>query len=485
MISFEIYSRIRHLHLDKGLKSSQIAEEIGLNLKTVLKWMNQPAYQQRARSKRPRKLDPFKAQIVVLLERHPYTAQQIFQQLRSQGYTGGYSVLKDFVRQARPLRKPAYLMLEFAPGECAQVDWGSYGSVTVGSTRRRLSFFVMVLCHSRLMYVEFVLTEGMEQFLTCHQNALNFFGGVPKKIMIDNLKVGVLQHPLGEKAVFNPRYLDLAAHYGFHPVACTVRKANEKGRVENGVGYIKKNFLNGLEIPSFAALQPAAVLWRDTVANVRLHGETQRQPLDLFAEEKPRLQPLPVVPYDTGVIRPIGANSYACVVLDTNRYTVPHLYASQKLTLKLYPKELKLYHLEKLIAFHPRSYERRKLVRNPDHIRELQQQRIKAREQTLLLSFVALSPLAETYLRQLELKRLNTLHHVQKIVALSELYGPPKIERALQDALQFEAYGCEYIANILEQRERHDAPPAALHLTRRQDLLDLDLPPADLTAYER
>ena len=342
----------------------------------------------------------------------------------------------------------------------------------------------MVLCHSRMMYVEFTLTEGMEQFLACHQNALNFFGGVPRKIMIDNLKVGVLHHPLGEKAVFNPRYLDLAAHYGFHPVACAVRKGNEKGRVENGVGYIKKNFLNGLQIPSFAALQPAAELWRDTVANVRIHGETQRKPLDLFALENPRLQPLPVVPYDPGVIRPISANSCACVVLDTNRYSVPHLYASQKLTLKLYPRELKLYHLEKLIAFHQRSYERRQLIRNPDHIKELQQQRLKAREQTLLLSFVALSPLAETYLRQLELKRLNTLHHVQKIVALGELYGPHKIGRALQDALQFEAYGCEYIANILEQRERHEGPPTALHLTRRQDLLDLDLPPADLTAYE-
>jgi hypothetical protein len=263
-----------------------------------------------------------------------------------------------------------------------------------------------------------------------------------------------------------------------------VRKGNEKGRVENAVGYIKKNFLNGLEIPAFAALQPAAQLWRDTVANLRLHGETHRKPLDVFTDEKPRLQPLPVMPYDTGVIRPISANSCACVVLDTNRYTIPHLYASQKLTLKLYPKELKLFHHEKLIAVHARSYERRQLVRNPDHIKELLQQRLKAREQTLLLAFIALSPLAETYLRRLELKRPNTRHHVEKIVALSELYGPHKIDRALQDALQFEAYGCEYIANILAQRERDGTPPAALHLTRRQDLLDLDLPPADLTPYE-
>jgi transposase len=95
------------------------------------------------------------------------------------------------------VRKPAFLMLEFAAGECAQVDWGSYGSIAVGTTRRRLSFFVMVLCHSRLMYVEFTLSEGMEQFLSCHRHAFEFFGGTPAKVMIDNLKVGVLETSAG------------------------------------------------------------------------------------------------------------------------------------------------------------------------------------------------------------------------------------------------------------------------------------------------
>ena len=111
-------------------------------------------------------------------------------------------------------------------------------------------------------------------------------------------------------------------------------------------------------------------------------------------------------------------------------------------------------------------------------------QRKKARHQTTLLAFLALSSHAQPYARKLEEKRLNTAHHIQKIVALSEIYGPQKVDRALQDALTFEAYGCEYIANILEQRERPSATPGALHLTRSQDLLELDLPPADLSPYE-
>src|ERR1035441_4953938 len=217
-------------------------------------------------------------------------------------------LLHNIVILVRPVRKPAFLMLDFAAGECAQVDWGQFGSVPVGLTRRRLSFFVMVLCYSRMMYLEFTLSEAMEQFLTCHRHALEFIGGCPQKIMIDNLKVGVLRHPAGEPAQFNPRYLDFAAHYGFQPVACNRAKGNEKGRVENGVGYVKGNFLRGLEIPSFAAINPAGRQWLEGTANVRIHGETHRKPIDLFEQEKPLLRPLPVMPYDCAVIQPVTVN---------------------------------------------------------------------------------------------------------------------------------------------------------------------------------
>ena len=484
MISYSVFCQLRELADQKHLTIAQIAAELALHPKTVAQWVPRPSYQRRRSTKRPSKLDPFKGQIIGLLERHPDTAQQVLQQLRTQGYAGGYSILKAFVRLVRPVRKPAFLVLAFAAGECAQVDWGSYGSITVGSTRRRLSFFVMVLCYSRMIYVEFTLSQGMEQFLSCHRHALEFFGGTPAKIMIDNLKTGVLEHPPGMDARFHPRYLDFAAHYGFTPVACQVRKGNEKGRVENGVGYVKKNLLNGLEIPSFSAVNPAARQWLDTVANVRLHGETHCQPAARFAQEKPSLRPLSAMPYDCAVIRSTSANGCCRVILDTNRYSVPYLYASQKLTLKIYPDQLLVYHHEKLIATHLRGYDRRQDIRNPDHIQELLVHRHRAREQTFLQAFLRLGPQAELYARKLQATRCNAPHHIQKIVALSQLYGPDKVARALDDALTFEAFGCEYIAIVLEQRERKTPVPSPLHLTRRQDLLDLELPPADLNLYE-
>jgi transposase len=484
VISYTVFCQIRELADQKHLTVTQIAQELKLDPRTVAFWMERPTYRPRQSVKRASKLDSFKGHIVAMLERHHYSAQQVLQDIRTKGYAGGYSILKEFVRLVRPVRKPAFLMLDFAAGECAQVDWGSYGSIAVGSTRRRLHFFVMVLCYSRMIYIEFTLSQGTEQFLSCHRHALEFLGGSPAKVMIDNLKTGVLEHPPGLPPRFNPRYLDFAAHYGFTPVACAPRKGNEKGRVESGVGYVKKNFLAGLELPPFTALNPAARHWMDTVANVRIHGETKCKPLERFAQEKSLLRPLAAMPYDCAVVRPTSANGCCRVVLDTNRYTVPYLYASQKLTLKIYPDQLLLYHHEKLIATHLRSYDRRQDIRNPDHIQELLVQRHRAREQTFLQAFLSLGPQADLYARRLQEKRLNAPHHIQKIVALSQIYGTEKVVRALEDALKFEAFGCEYIANILEQRERQPIVPSPLHLTRRQDLLDLDLPPADLDLYE-
>lgn len=484
MIDYQTFQQIRLLHDQKQLKISQIAQELKLDPKTVANWVKRSRYERRKPLKRSSKLDAFKGQIVALLERHPYSAQQIFQKVCSAGFQGGYSILKDYVRQVRPVHKPAFLTLHFAAGECAQVDWGQFGSVPVGSTRRRLSFFVMVLCYSRMMYLEFTLAESMEQFLSCHQRALEFFGGSPSKVMIDNLKVGVLHHPTGQPAQFNPRYLDFAAHFGFQPVACNKRKGNEKGRVENGVGYIKKNLLQGLNIPSFEALGPEARQWLDSTANVRIHRETHRKPMDLFEQEKPHLKALPLRPYDCARIEPVSANRCCRIRFQGNRYSVPYLYASQKLTLKIYPDQLYLYHHEKLIATHVRCYDRRQDIRNPDHDKELVAQRKRAREQTWLLTVLNLSPQAELFCRELQQKRCNPSHHIQKIAALSEIYGPEKVGRAIEDALKFDAFGCEYIANILLQREQTPSTPGALHLTHHQDLLDLEVPPPDLELYE-
>ena len=238
MIDYETYVRIRNYFTRDGLNYSQIADELNLDHRTVARWANEERYLPRRSAKRPSKLDPFKNDIVRMLERHSYSARQIFQRVQQNGFDGGRTIVTDYVRKIRPPKTKPYLKLVFAPGECAQVDWGSYGNVRVGSTSRRLSFFVMVLCHSRMMYVEFTVSQTMEHFLGCHQNAFHFFGSVPHKIMVDNLKSAVLKRTIGKDPVFNPRYMDFARHYGFKIVPCNVGKGNEKGYVSYCTSFV-------------------------------------------------------------------------------------------------------------------------------------------------------------------------------------------------------------------------------------------------------
>jgi transposase len=486
MIEYDTYARIKNLHEEKGLTAPQIAQELGLDERTVKSWLKEKKFHQRKSVQRPSKLDPFKDTIVRMVESYPYSAIQIHQKLREEGYQGGYTVVKKFVRKVRPKREKAYLTLAFAPGECAQVDWGSFGSIRVGETTRRLSFFVMVLCFSRMMYLEFTVSQTMEHFLACHVNAFHAFGGlVPGRIMIDNLKTGVLRHILGETPIYNAKYLDFSQHYGFAISACGVAKGNEKGRVENGVGYVKKNLLAGLELPDFVAINPAARIWLDTVANVRIHGETYKKPVDMFPLESPHLLPLPLHPYDVGTVVPVRASPQFRLILDTNRYSVPARFAGKRLTMKKYPDRLCLYFEDNLIARHSRSYERHRDFEDPDHPKELIAQRKKAQAQHLFKRFLSLSHLSLDYYRELDKRHLNSGHHVRKIVALAEIHGEEAVGCAIADAMKLQVIGSDYIANILESRARKLPEAGALHLTRRTDLLDITVEAPDLSIYDR
>ncbi len=482
MIDYELFCKIKSLK-NNGLSGAQIAGELDLDPRTVYKWLEVRQFYKRKSTPRKSKLDPFKDDIVRMLETHPFSATQVYQRLKEMGFDGGYTIVNEYVRKIRPRRTPAFLKLDFAPAECAQVDWGSFGSVNVGGTRRRLSFFVMVLCYSRMMYLEFTVSQTMEHFLACHQNGFNFFGGIPRKIMVDNLKSAVLKRIVGKEPVFNPKYLDFANHSGFTISPCNRGKGNEKGRVENGVGYVKKNFLAGLDIPKFSVINPAARNWLESTANIRIHGETRKKPFELFQEKKTQLQPLPVYPYDIANITQVKASPQFRITLDTNHYSVPAEYAGANLTLKAYPDRLCIYSAEKLIARHNRSYDRNQDIEDPDHPKELLAQRKKAKDRKILMRFLTLSPKASDYYRELESRRMNVNHHLRQIVALSEIYSTNAVARAIEDAFTFNAFSCEYIANILEQRNRIIQEPGALHLTRSEDLLDLTIEQPDLSIY--
>jgi transposase len=482
MIDYTTWMQMQRMHEQRKLNAAQIARELSLAPRTVRTWLGQP-YRLRKTARRESKLDQYKGLIMGWLQQHRYTAVQILALLREEGFDGGITIVKDYIQQVRPRHTEAYLTITFAPGECAQVDWGSWEVIEVGNTRRRLSFFVMVLGYSRMMYVEFTLGQSQEYFLSCHQHAFEFFGGVPEKVMCDNCKTAILSHPRGMKPIVNRQYADFAAHYGFEVVACNVGKGNEKGIVENAVGYVKHNFLAGRPVTEFASLNPAIRLWMDHTANIRIHGRTRQRPTDLFLAEKPSMKTLPVHSYDCALIRHALVNVQFRVHVDGNRYSVPAKYVGQKLLLKLYADRICLYDGEELVTEHLRSYERGRDFELQEHVKPVLERKRRANEHEIYKRFLAISPRAEVYSRQLAERKPAWRHHLRKIMALAEIYGVDKIARALDDALEYEAFGSEYIANILEQRERRLPDPGPLNLIRKEDQLEIELPDPDLSIY--
>ncbi len=239
-----------------------------------------------------------------------------------------------------------------------------------------------------------------------------------------------------------------------------------------------------MEISDFKILEPKAQTWIDTIANVRIHGATHEKPIKLFELEKVKLKPLPINRYNVSVTNMVRVNKCFRVTLDTNRYSVPYEYAGQLVQLARWPKQIRIYHDNQLIAQHVRSFDRRRDFENPDHVVELLKQKRKARKNHQLQRFLMLSAVSESYYGKLQERRFNVGHHVEKILALSEIYGQDKTARALKDSYDMEAISCEYIANLLEQREKRLPEPGALHLTRREDLLELELPMAQMDQYE-
>ena len=364
-----------------------------------------------------------------------------------------------------------------------QIDWATHGLMPIGEYRRKLHYFTAVLCYSRLLYVEFFLSQSMECFLAAHRNALDYYGASTRRAMHDNLKTAVLERLPGYAPVFNPRYLDFAAHYGFKPVACNVGRGNEKGRVENSIGYIQKNFLNGLQISSLEALNAQVRRWMEQVANVRVHRETGKRPCDAFQEEKLTLQPLPLSGYDISCSRRVRATNRCRVAFESNRYTVPFEHAGTLLELRATPETIAIFRGQTLIARHPRSYGHNQDIENPDHLSRLLEERKRAEDAALLARFLALSPKAEAYYGALRQRELHAMGHVRRIHLLVDIHGREAVAQALEEAVELGAYGSDYLHNILAHRRALAPLIGQLHLTRGADLLQLEVQQPDCARY--
>ena len=321
----------------KGVSISEIARQTGRDRKTVRKAVkseNQTLRKKRQKAvKRERKLAAFESYLKRRMAEGVYNTRKLYRELRERGYTGGLTQVILYIQPYRPQHEErAVMRFETEPGQQGQVDWGYFGTLEHEGRQRKLYVSVMTLCWSRAMYVEFTVNGNTDWFIRCHQHAFEYFGGVPHEILHDNLKSAVISRDRGGRIVWNERYLDFATYSGFAPHPCRPYRAQTKGKVERGIGYIRQNFWCGLHFTDLADLNGQAQRWMSEIANPRVHGTTGEVPFERLSHE--HLQPLPYQRFDTSIKTERYASRDCLVSYDGNFYSVPALWAGKMLLVK-------------------------------------------------------------------------------------------------------------------------------------------------------
>ena len=487
MLSYDLYVQIRYLAVSEGLNSIQISERLGIPERTVRNWWRLEEYPERSGTNIEQLLDGFTDSIVRMLDDCPkLTGTQVFQRLCRLGYRGSASTIRRYLARIRPRPVRAFLSLEFDPGEAMQVDFGYCGSLRYGNRNIRLCVCAVILCHSRLLYAEIIPSEKMEYTFSCLQNSLRFFGGAPRKIIVDNFKGAVLRHGRHGDVRYNPRFLDFTSHYGMLPVACNVKAPQEKGRIENAIGYIKGNFIRGSRFSGLEEAQISLQNWLDNIANVRCHGTTRKRPVDMFEKtEKTALLPLNVNSFDCARIESRTTDVCCRVHCDGNQYSVPERYAGRPVRLKITVDTVFIYHNEKLIATHSRNYSKGATVADPRHCRLMLDERKTAAAQNLKSDFLALGNDAAAMLRALESRFENLNTHMKKIMLLTEIYGPNAVKNAMTCAVENQVYGSDYVEYLIRLKSRPVANAMGLlHVSQGADKLNITLDKPDLNTYD-
>src|SRR6266511_4109205 len=373
-------------------------------------------------------VEPFRVQVVEL-RAQATEMMAIWERLKERGYTGSYSAIRRFVRTLEPRQPEAFGRVETAPGEEAQVDFGYAGRMLDPQTGqlRKTWAFVMVLGFSRHQYVEFVWDQSVATWLVLHRHAFEFFGGVPKRIVLDNLKAAITKACWDDPQV-QQAYRECAEHYGFLIAPCRPRTPEHKGKVEQGgVHYVKRNALAGRNFRDLHDGNRHLLRWTVETAGRRVHGTTKQIPLEVFDQvERAALQPLPVTPWELTEWKRAKLHPDCHVVFAGAYYSAPHRLIGQRLWVRATDFKVELYQDYVLVATHRRARpgQRRTLAAHlpPDKVHFLLQTPTWCRARA-----ADVGPACQEFIEQLLGDRpLDRLRSAQGILRLGQRYSPTR-----------------------------------------------------------
>jgi transposase len=458
MFSVELYGRVRHACHVEGLSQREAARRFGIHRNTVRKMLTfsvPPGYRRTKPPSRP-KLEAFTAIIDAILEadrtapaKQRHTAKRIHERLRAEhGFTGGYTTVKDYVRERRARAQEMFVPLAHPPGQ-AQVDFGEALAV-IGGVRQKIHFFCLDLPHSDAGFVKAYPAERVEAFLDGHNAAFAFLGGVPRSILYDNTKLAVARILGDGKRQRTRTFAELQSHYLFLDRFGRPGKGNDKGKVEGLVGYARRNFL--VPIPAFASFAELNAHLEQRCLErlehrLRGHAESigERLMRDLAA-----LRGRPPVPYEACERKPARVSSLSLVRYDRNDYSVPTAYGHRPVLVRGYVEEVVIACGAEIIARHERSYAREDFVFDPRHYLALLERKLGALDQAAPLQGWALPEAFATLRRLLEARmgKPGKRDYVQ-VLRLLETFRLEDVHAAVREALKLGAIGFDAVKHLV------------------------------------
>jgi transposase len=342
----------------QGLTVSAIARQLELDRKTVRKYIERglepPAYG--PRKPRSRRVEPFEPYLRQRVAAYPgLTGSRLLREIRERGYRGGYTAVTDFLREVRPTPSPSFeIRFETPPGHQGQADFAQFQLVFTDEpgVTRIVWLFSLVLGYSRLIWARFVMHQDLQTVLRCHLAAFAALGGVPHEILYDRMKTAVTGEDDQGHIIYNRALVDFARHHDFHPRACRPYRAKTKGKVERPFRYIREDFFLARSFRNLDDLNRQLAHWLATVANPRLHATTQRVVNEAFAEERPLLNPLPLVPFNAVLKLERRVSHEGMVSVGGNLYSVPDATRRRVVEVHTLADAIRIFEDGRLIAAH-------------------------------------------------------------------------------------------------------------------------------------